>query len=993
MKARLFAGGGKLVSGSGGNRCSFQCRQIYRTPSLSVYVPPTFPGFLLFNQLAKSCHNDKRRRIQRYAVSSEDDERRGSLLPAGKRQARVQIPALFFVVSVDDITDNMSNIAEILAGGVTGIVLTVGNDGNAVKLYETALNLKDALRNRAVLLIEDRTDVADAIGADGTILSENGLPTVVAKNMTKDKSALVGRITPDKADVVQAAADGANFVVLQSRTSDIISIQDIIDARSRQRSGYSIPLIVSVDSKYSRENLEDLRRAGIDGLMINYHTINGMATALGWQEKEQSSSSMSIEYIKNFLKHLSGKYLTEESGAGEKKIDEESEGTFSGGSGEEPVVAQVSQLLSEKREEMVDMEKEIIESVIDYLKFSCPSLEEVTLLEEALIALDELFLLVVAGEFNSGKSAVINALLGGQVLAEGILPTTNEISVIKWANPDNDDMDTQVSVEPEQTLDGYYIRRIAADFLREVNIVDTPGTNVILDRQQRLTEEFIPRADLVLFVISADRPLTDSEVNFLKYIRQWGKKVLFVVNKIDLLTSEDEVKEVVDFVKVNASRLLGVDTPVVLPISARLASKSKIACRAIVHDNTVGSLTPAEQACLIENELWQISRFEALESFIRDFLIGGPEDSPSGERVRLKLNTPLFVANALLDAANKRLESELEVARADLDSLSLVREQLVAFRSEMEKEGKIQREEVARQVTSFARQSGRIIDKILKLSNWSTLSSYVLGPKGNGKLPVATSFQVEVSRDSLSSIKTLISEHSDWIATNCMVQEDNYRQFATNRMSHFGKIEEMMKMSDDALLEDAEARRRWRADRQDAVLQSVNKSVSNTSDISQEQKRGNAMKAAESLDIDRTESMLEQDVRDAVLGATSTAAGAAGVGAILTTILPNTLEDLLALALAGAIGYASVLNVPLKRAEVKKKLESSSAEIANEIANAMKSELDESVRACEFRILEIMKPLEELAAGEVTRIEKSLTKQKELVEVIETLQQRVYSIE
>lgn len=45
-----------------------------------------------------------------------------------------------------------------------------------------------------------------------------------------------------------------------------------------------------------------------------------------------------------------------------------------------------------------------------------------------------------------------------------------------------------------------------------MNIVDTPGTNVILERQQRLTEEFVPRADLLLFVISADRPLTESEV-------------------------------------------------------------------------------------------------------------------------------------------------------------------------------------------------------------------------------------------------------------------------------------------------------------------------------------------------------------------------------------------------------------------------------------------------------------------------------------------------
>jgi predicted GTPase len=48
-----------------------------------------------------------------------------------------------------------------------------------------------------------------------------------------------------------------------------------------------------------------------------------------------------------------------------------------------------------------------------------------------------------------------------------------------------------------------------------MNLVDTPGTNVILQRQQRLTEEYVPRADLILFILSSDRPLTESEVTSL----------------------------------------------------------------------------------------------------------------------------------------------------------------------------------------------------------------------------------------------------------------------------------------------------------------------------------------------------------------------------------------------------------------------------------------------------------------------------------------------
>lgn len=68
-----------------------------------------------------------------------------------------------------------------------------------------------------------------------------------------------------------------------------------------------------------------------------------------------------------------------------------------------------------------------------------------------------------------------------------------------------------------QAEDGLYERRLPAEILRKVNIVDTPGTNVIVERQQRLTEEFVPRSDLVLFILSADRPFTESEVCLLTW--------------------------------------------------------------------------------------------------------------------------------------------------------------------------------------------------------------------------------------------------------------------------------------------------------------------------------------------------------------------------------------------------------------------------------------------------------------------------------------------
>jgi hypothetical protein len=102
-----------------------------------------------------------------------------------------------------------------------------------------------------------------------------------------------------------------------------------------------------------------------------------------------------------------------------------------------------------------------------------------------------------------------------------------------------------------QSTDGYYERFLPSELLKVINIVDTPGTNVILERQQRLTEEFVPRADLILFVISADRPFTESEVTFLKYIAKWDKKVVYLLNKADIL-QPDEIAEVATFVQVRS---------------------------------------------------------------------------------------------------------------------------------------------------------------------------------------------------------------------------------------------------------------------------------------------------------------------------------------------------------------------------------------------------------------------------------------------------------
>ena len=206
-------------------------------------------------------------------------------------------------------------------------------------------------------------------------------------------------------------------------------------------------------------------------------------------------------------------------------------------------------ILSEREQDLRAREQELLDRLATALERFGADVDpdDLRRFREARDQLAGLFLLVVAGEFNSGKSSFINALLGERVLPEGVTPTTDRINLLRYG-----------SEASEQLLEAFLLdRTYPADVLREITVVDTPGTNAIIRRHEELTRDFIPRADLVLFVTSADRPFTESERGFLEQIREWGKKIVFVVNKIDILTSPEERSQVIEFVRQHATALLG----------------------------------------------------------------------------------------------------------------------------------------------------------------------------------------------------------------------------------------------------------------------------------------------------------------------------------------------------------------------------------------------------------------------------------------------------
>jgi small GTP-binding protein len=334
-------------------------------------------------------------------------------------------------------------------------------------------------------------------------------------------------------------------------------------------------------------------------------------------------------------------------------------------------------ILNKNQDELLGENRRLLGDLQTVLARFDASADDQATLKRSAVQLDELFLLVVAGEFNAGKSAFINALLGGKILEEGVTPTTTHVHIIKYGP-------AVERVPLEQALD---IVTAPVELLQDINIVDTPGTNAIHREHEAITREFVPRSDMVLFVTSADRPFTESERAFLQGIRDWGKKIVVVINKIDIMETPEDAERVVGFVAENAKILLGV-VPEIFPVAARLALRGKM--------NGDGALLAQ-------------SRFEALESFIVDTL-------DEKERVRLKLLNPLGVAEHLAKRYLDITEGRLKLLQEDFAAIEDIERQMALFKEDMQREFRFRLTDVDVVLHDFENRGIAFFDETMRIA-------------------------------------------------------------------------------------------------------------------------------------------------------------------------------------------------------------------------------------------------------------------------------------
>ena len=365
-------------------------------------------------------------------------------------------------------------------------------------------------------------------------------------------------------------------------------------------------------------------------------------------------------------------------------------------------------------EDQLRQARELLASVRDALAEFDATDSDRDALAASIRQLEELFLLVIVGEFNAGKSAFINALIGQRVLPEGVTPTTDRIHVLQYG-------DTAGAYTDDR---GLHVIKAPIPLLRDLHIVDTPGTNAIQREHERLTTDFVPRSDLVLFLTSADRPFTESERIFLASIREWGKKIVFVVNKADTFATRADQDEVLAFVRDHARALLS-ESADVFAVSARLALRAKQG----------------------EPSVWAASGFEALERYLESTL-------ESTSRFKLKLANPLGVGEALVARYAGIADERLTLIQEDLAVLADVDRQLATDRDDVRRGFELRMIAVDKVLDDMQARGLRYFDNTLRIGRFVDLLN---------RSRVQKEFEDEVVADAPAEIERRVTELIDWL--------------------------------------------------------------------------------------------------------------------------------------------------------------------------------------------------------------------------------------
>jgi GTPase SAR1 family protein len=206
---------------------------------------------------------------------------------------------------------------------------------------------------------------------------------------------------------------------------------------------------------------------------------------------------------------------------------------------------------------------------------------------------NNVFNLVVLGQFKRGKTTLINALLGEEILPTAVVPLTSIATILKYGEIQDIKVyfnDGRVIEIAPESLPLYVTEKgnpkneknvqevivtYPSPYLKDgVRLIDTPGVGSIYQHNTDVAYQYLPKSDAALFILSVDQPIGQAELEFLKDVKEYSHRIFFLQNKADYVDSED-LNESISFSKKIIEECMGRDVKI-YPLSAKLALDSKL---------------------------------------------------------------------------------------------------------------------------------------------------------------------------------------------------------------------------------------------------------------------------------------------------------------------------------------------------------------------------------------------------------------------------------
>ena len=556
-------------------------------------------------------------------------------------------------------------------------------------------------------------------------------------------------------------------------------------------------------------------------------------------------------------------------------------------------------LLTDEQARFLREEKEALSEIrLALAEIDTPA-DSLKTLQDAILQLDELFLVVVVGEFNAGKSALVNALMGEKVLREGATPTTSRVTLVKWGE----------KIAEEVVDENFAIYTYPLPLLKELNIVDTPGTNAVIRYHERLTDEFVPRSDLVLFTTSADHPLTESERQFLERIVNWGKKVVFALNKADIIENESALEEVRSFVLKHAMSVLH-ETPEFFPVSARLAQRSI-----------------TEQDPEKRQQLRVASGLDALENYINSTL----DDTT---RLQLKFNNPLGVAENLIAQTSRSTQTQAEEIKEDLETATALDNTIKDYERDLQNELRPRLAEMENILHRLEQRGLDFFDNTIRLTN---IQELIRGDK------VREEFEKRVLADVPKQIEDQVQRLIDWLVQKDLQEWQRVMTYVQRRRAlHAEHIV-------GEGLEPREVRRRELIDTMGKTVQRI----------------------VDTYDRDKEASELAAHVESAVAQTALLEMGALGLGGLVAGLVLSSSLDITGVLAAGTLAIVGFFVIPYKRKQAKDNFQQKMTELRTRLLETLTAQFTDEAKNAVARLKDGVTPYIRYVRAERERIEKS----------------------